>query len=220
MSRCIVSVGVGNWYPKGIDRLARSLVHHGCHDEFMLWKNKYPDGCPTHQDNPYAFKLAAIQAAFDAGHDQVLWLDTSAWAIQNPKPVLDKIEREGYYFWTSGYKCGTWTNDATLQHFGVSRDEAMEIPMLYALAIGLDRRSGLSMEFFRRWKEACDLGLFKGSWTRSEGDDERFMGHRHDQSSASLIAHQLGMEIDHTHTLLHLYEPKMPESVVLTFQGI
>lgn len=220
MSRCIVSVGVGSWYPTGIRRLYRSLIDHGCYDEIMFWSDSYPEGCPTHQEVPYGFKIAAIQAAFDAGHDQVLWLDTSAWAIQNPKPVLDIIEREGHYFWTSGYQAGTWTNDATLDHFGVTMDEAMDIHMLYALAIGLDRRNERSMEFFRRWKEASDLGLFKGSWTRSDGDDERFQGHRHDQSSASIIAHQLGMEIDMTHNLLHLYEPNMPESVVLAFQGI
>jgi len=219
MSRCIVSVGVGGWYPQGIDRLARSLNYHGFNGEVMLWKT-YPVGCPPHQENPYAFKLHAIQEAFDAGHDQVLWLDSSAWAIGNPAPVMDIIERQGHYLWTSGYWTGQWTNDETLEHFGVTREEAMTITMIYALAIGLDRRNDRSMEFFRQWKEASALGLFKGDWKRKEGDHPDYLGHRHDQSSASLIAHSLGMEIDGTHDLCHLYEPQMPLTVALTFRGI
>ena len=221
MSRCIVTLGCGGWYPKGVDRLERSLIYHGW-AEAMHMHRDYPPGCPTHQDVPYGFKLHCIQAARDAGHDQVLWLDTSAWAIQNPLPLFDIIEKQGHYFWTSGYWSGEWCNDRSLEYFGVTRDEAMNIRMLYALCLGFDFRHDRTKAFFDLWQKSLADGMFNGSWKREDGDREdlRYSGHRHDQSCASLIAHQLGMGIDETHYLCHLYEPNMPETVMLTFQGI
>ncbi len=186
MSRCIVSVGVGAWYKKGVERLERSLGDVGYDGALILHKGVWPEGYPAHYDVPYAFKLGAIQQAVDAGHERVLWLDASAWAVKDPVTVFRKMEEQGHYFWRSGHKAGTWCNEKCLAYFGVTRERAMEMEMLYALVIGLDFRSARSRMFFKRWREALDAGVFVGSW-----DD-----HRHDQSAATLIAHELGMEQD------------------------
>lgn len=220
MSQCIVSCGVGQWYPRGVKRLERSLLYHGWGGAMQMHIDKYPEGSPTHQEVPYAFKLNAIQKARSEGHDQVLWLDSCAWAIKRPHAIFDRIETEGHYFWTSGYACDTWCNNRSLNYFGISREEAKSIPMLYALVIGLDFRNHRTRQFFDWWQNACNAGVFNGSWKREEGDPDGYEGHRHDQSAASLIAHKLGMGIDGTHDLCHLYEPNMPSSVELVFQGM
>lgn len=219
MSNCIVSIGVGGWYADGIKRLERSLIHHGWSGGMELHTH-YPKGCPTHQDDPYGFKVWAIENARSKGYDRVLWLDASAWAIGNPLPVFQRAETEGHYFWTSGYKSGNWCSDECLDYFGVTRDQAMNIDMLYALVMCLDFRSDRTKLFFDDLKRSLRDGMFRGPWKADGHPDERYLGHRHDQSCASLIAHKYGMSIDETHTLCHLYEPKMPDTVRLTFQGL
>lgn len=206
----IVSCGVGGWYPRGIKRLEASLIHHGWAGATQLYRDEWPSGSPTHQDQPYGFKLGAIQHARATGHDRVLWLDSSAWAIKNPRPIFDRIQEEGHYFWTSGYNCARWCNDRCLEYFQVTREFAATIPMIYALVVGLDFRNERSRRFFDRWQQALNDGIFNGIW----------QDHRHDQSCASIIAFQEGMSIDNTHDLCHLYEPNMPETVCLTFQGL
>lgn len=222
MSHAIVSCGVGSWYEKGVARLERSLIYHGYADALYMHKGVYPPGSPTHQEVPYGFKLAAIEQARNDGHDQVLWLDASAWAIGKVDPVFNRIETDGHYFWTSGYQCHEWCSDRCLAYFNTTREEARSIEMLYALCIGLDFRSERTRNFFQTWKDALKDGIFNGSWKREEGDLEapEYQGHRHDQSAASLIAHKLGMPMDMTHTLAHLYEQNMPPTVALCFQGL
>lgn len=226
MSQCIVSVGVdppgGGWYAMGLTCLKGSLLRNKWGAGRMMLFDQYPNGCPPHQEVPYGFKLAAIKAARDAGHDQVLWLDTSAWAVANPWPVFERIKADGHYFWDGGYKCNEWCNDRSLAYFGITREQARDIKMLYAIVIGLDFRNKRTRQFFSRWEKSLEDGIFNGSWKREPGDQEapEYLGHRHDQSCASLIAHQLGMGLDPTDDLCRLYEQKMPETVVLTFQGL
>ena len=54
----------------------------------------------------------------------------------------------------------------------------------------------ITEEFFRRWKKACEDGIFQGKWKNEnncESKDPRCRGHRHDQSCAELISYQLGI---------------------------
>ena len=69
--------------------------------------------------------------------------------------------------------------------------------MISSGVVGLSRKSAVAMEFLRRWQAASAKGLFRGEWTndtKSESTDPRCRGHRHDQSAASIIATQLGMQ--------------------------
>ena len=223
MSHAIVCCGVGGWYEMGAVALKASLMRNHFRGAMYIHVGEYPPGSPTHQDVPYAFKLMAIEHARNQGHQQVLWLDASAWAIGKLDPVFNRIEEDGHYFWTSGFNCAQWCNDRSLAYFGVTREQAAQMEMLYALVIGLDFQSDRTCEFFEKWKKAGAEGVFNGSWKREPGDQEAepYCGHRHDQSAASIIAHQLGMGIDGTMDLCRLYQPNaMPGSVALTFQGL
>ena len=59
----IISCGIGGWYKAGIDRLERSLIYHGYAGDFLFYRDEYPPNCPSHADNPYAFKIAAFREA-------------------------------------------------------------------------------------------------------------------------------------------------------------
>jgi len=166
-------------------------------------------GSPLHQDNPYAFKIYAIEEMKKRGYNQVLWVDCSVWAIKSIVPVFDIITKDGYVCQDAGHFVGRWTNDRTLQYFGLSRDEAMQIPM-YGNAgfLGLDFDTEIANTFFNQWKQSMLDGMFVGSWTnhnKSESQDERCDGHRHDMSCGSIIRHRLGMKMQSGMEYLQYY---------------
>lgn len=226
MSDCIVNVGFGGWHPKGSFRLERSLIHHGFEGVIKTWTDTLPPNSPSHEHTPYGMKVAAIEWAIQQGHNRIMWLDSSVWAIKYPKTHMDAMARDGYYLLESGWQCDEWTNDSCLTYFGLTREEARDIPMISAGILGLSMDNAIAHEFFHEWKAAMLAGVFKGSWTASpsEGSGDRYRGHRHDQSCASIIAHRLGMTM-HPKEVYDMYKTKdtpepPPETVELFLAGL
>lgn len=183
-------------YMRSMARLEESL--QGNFDgDFLGFVGEHTIDAPLHTDNPYAFKVYAFMAAVDAGYDQIMWMDSACYAIKNVNPIFNVIAKEGYFMQEAGHWAGTWTNDRTLDYFGITRDEAMQIPMFTAGFFGLKMADKIASEFFSKWFDAMKAGMFKGNWTNwdhSESNDARCEGSRHDMSCASIITHQLGMK--------------------------
>lgn len=187
MSRCIVSLGTDN-YRRGRQRLKNSLADPSLWGEhFRVFESEEQVAAPLHRQNPYAFKLYAIDAMRKLGFEQILWIDCSVWAVRPVHKVFDVITDQGYICQAAGYYVGSWCNDRTLAYYGLTRAEANSIPM-YGNAgfLGLDFRSEIATDFFNKWKQAMTDGQFKGSWT----------DHRHDMTCGSIIRHQLGMRME------------------------
>lgn len=171
-----------NNYMKGLARLSDSL-RNNFDGDLIAFTNEATLECDSHDVNPYAFKVAAIQKALEAGYEQILWLDCSVYAVGNLEPVFEMIEQNGMVFQDAGHMLGNWCNDETLDYFEVSREEAMNIRMIgNAGFLGIDHTNSDAMEFFRQWKQSMEDGMFKGSW-----DD-----HRHDMSCSSAILYDMG----------------------------
>lgn len=221
MSRIIVN-SITPEYRPAQDRLRQSLLNHANGIDFsgsIISKS-------THLDNPYSFKITAIEIALQAGYKQILWLDSSCYAIRPIRKVFDIIDEQGYFMEEAGHYVGTWTNDFTLNHFGIARDEAMKIPMFSAGFTGINFDTEIGREFFGQWKEAMLHGCFKGAWSnanKTESQDPRCEGHRHDMSSASIIANKLGMKYQKGGTYFQYAAPEdMPANNTVCFflQGI
>lgn len=174
--RCIVNFATAQYYP-GQMRLAASVPG----EDILLFNEK--DGFPRHEDNPYAFKIYAIEEAVRQGYDQVLFFDASVYAVKPLQPVWDWLTEKGIFLEEAGHYCGSWSNDRALEYFGITRDQAMKMPMFSAGYMGLDFRNPISIEFFAEWKEAMLNGIFKGSWK----------DHRHDMAAGSIIANKRGL---------------------------
>lgn len=171
-------------YRAGIERLRQSLK--GNYDgDFLDFRSEMAIGAPKHQDNPYAFKIYCWLEAVKVGYRQILWLDSSCFAIKNINPIFDVIEYEGYIMQEAGHMAGNWCNDFTLDYFKITREEAMQMPM-YGNAgfLGLNLHKQPAIDFFHRWEDSMMGGCFKGSWEN----------HRHDMVCGSIIANKLGME--------------------------
>jgi hypothetical protein len=196
-NRCIISFANHKGrYIQSLCRLSESL--NGRFDgDFLSWIGEASLGAEPHLENPYNFKIHAFAKAIEAGYTQILWIDSSCFAIKDVAPIFDIIEKEGYIMQEAGHMVGTWTNDNALNYFGITRDEAMLMPM-YGNAgfLGLNMENQISADFFCLWSASMLAGCFKGSWTNenhSESMDERCLGSRHDMAAGSIIANQLGM---------------------------
>lgn len=213
MRKAIINFANGH-YIKGQDRLKQSLIQHNFDGDFIGWQNETQIGSPLHKGNPYAFKTFGFKKAFEMGYDLVMWLDASCVAMQNITPVFDKIESQGYIMQEAGHLAGTWANDNSLNYFGVTRDKAMHMPM-YGNAgfLGLSKHSVTAMTFLDKWHTASKSGVFIGAWNnnnKTESNDMRCKGHRHDMTCGSIIANQLKMKFESGNEWLHYAPPSQP----------
>lgn len=186
--RCVVNLAT-NEFRKGQVRLHSSMLLHNQEIPLLLFGNEYEVFAPPHRDNPYAFKIYAIEAAREMGYDQVLWFDASVYTVGSLTPVFDWLTEKGIFLEEAGHYLGQWSHNDALNYFGIKREDAMKMPMLSAGFVGFDFRNPISQEFFAEWKESMRNGMFKGLWEN----------HRHDLTCASAIANLRGLVSSYSH---------------------
>ena len=197
-----------------LDRLEKSLGRVKFKGDLLFWRDRYPANCPSHLEVPFAFKPLCFLEAKAMGYDLVLWLDASIIALRPIEPLFEKIRREGYLIFKNPLNCsvGQWCSDEALQAFPLDREDALKIPELSAAVMGLDLRNELALNFLNQWHaKALEGVVFRGvkengltqkdyddiKWNKScrASPDSRVKGHRHDQTAAGIIAHQLEMKL-------------------------
>jgi len=216
---CIISAGIGSWYPAGVQRLKRSLINHGFNWDILTWSD-----WPNHNFDiscNYNVKAAAFEEAIKQGFTHILWLDASVWAVKDPNPIFDLINEKGYYFWANGYNCAQECSDTCLHYFEVSRDEAEKMPVAGTGIFGINITNSVGNEFIERFIQAAKDRVFNGSrFHDNQSSDPRFLHHRQDQSAASIILNQLGCIIDLDGDYCSYYKPKMKKSVIFAIRGM
>lgn len=218
---CIINVGLGSWYPQGQTRLVRSLVHHGFAWDVKTWTSWPNDSFD--KNNGYHVKPSAFEQVLKEGYTHVLWLDSSVWAIQNPNKIFDLINEQGYYLWKNGFNCAQECSDRCLQYFNVTRDEAEKMPCVSTSMFGVNVTNPIGKEFIERWMQSARDGIFNGSRQHdNQSKDPRFLHHRQDQSTASIIANQMGLHIHDMNDLSAYHENHVetPKSVLFLMRGL
>jgi hypothetical protein len=202
-------------YQKALERLGNSLI--GRFDgDFFGFTSESQIGAPPHLDNPYAFKIYAIEKVREQGYTQILWLDSSVYAIRDTQPIFDEMERLGYIMQEAGCHVGTWCNDFTLDYFGITREEANKM-LCYGNAgfLGLNFNNELAVNFFKLWKYSMEAGCFNGTWDN----------HRHDLTCGSIIANKLDIAKDYKSGNEWLeyaapFDPPKNDTIILKAQGL
>lgn len=211
---CVISLGINGpspaghpeslfqEFPRGIARIKEDLIRHKFHGDFIFWDKHYPEGSPTHQQIPWAFKPFCFYEAQKRGHHLVLWLDASIKIKQPIKPLFELMRQDGYLIFQEYHTVGEYCKDEALKPLGITREESFTLPCCFTGALGLDLCHQRSSEFLRQWKERAVDGItFPGpkwsgifGWPCTASQDPRVKGHRHDQTAASVIALKLGMD--------------------------
>ena len=226
MNPVIINLATG-YYLKGQERLKQSVQRYSPKIPVMSWQNEFQiNGCPKHSVNPYAFKPYAFIQAMSKDYDVVFWMDASCYLIKDIQPILDIVEHDGYFMHEAGHWAGTWSNDNSLQYFGLTREEAMKIPMFTAGCFGLNLKSEIGLKFLTQWLDAANAGVFKGKWdnkSKTESQSEICKGHRHDLTCGSLIANKLGMKFKFGNDYLEYKAPETQpknDTITIGLQGI
>lgn len=184
----------------------------------MHWSNEWPSG-DFDRSCPYNIKAAAIKEAMKE-HDRILWLDCSFWALKHPSTLFDRISDRGYFVSMSGYNAAQVCSDASLEYFGITRDEAEKIPDTATGCFGLDLNHPMGWAIAEGFIDAALDGVFAGSREHGgQSQDPRFLFHRQDQSVATLIMGKLGLPLDLPNTFTATYRKGLPETVVFTYRG-
>lgn len=235
MNAIIASVGWKHWYARGVQRLIAEFARVSPGYQILSFVDILPPGAPGKMATPqwdytgYSAKPFALKAAMDAGADIGILMDASLYPIRPIRPMVDHIAEVGYYFCDNGWTVGEWANDAILARYDLTREEALAWPDLSSYCVGLDFRREECRTALRMWCEDSTAGAFVGPHTNigHQGrnvewcsNDPRCRGHRHDQSSLSIIAHRLGMKQFVPRPILTAYRGSEDERTVLCAEGM
>lgn len=191
--RAVISFADTPFYQEKMKRLRDSVEAQGI--KFIGYTSCEQVGCKPHSEIPYAFKPYAIWKAIQEGVTTVLWCDSCIVAFKDINPVFDYIEKHGFMFFNNhGHTLGMWTNDKALNHFGITREDAMSIKMTMQCCFGLSAKNQQASDFFFKYQNLA-YDLYPGSSSN----------HRHDQSTASLIINEMGLEMINGHSTFFIY---------------
>jgi hypothetical protein len=219
----VINAGLGQWYPDGSRRLEKSLNFHGWGGDFIKWTKKWPNDNYDKSCGHNA-KAAAFEEAIEMGYTHILWVDSSGWAVNDPMPLFDHINHNGYYISQvdTNHNCAECCNDHVLNYFGVTRDDAEKMTGVHTGVFGVNMNSGLAKDFIERFIYSAKKGAFKGDRHKNQTHDERFHVHVQDQSAASLLVNIMGMDM-HKPSVFHAYYNPSGEynkSVVFVMRGM
>lgn len=209
MKHCIVNFSDYK-FQLGQERLKQSLIEFNYQGDVLLFNEFNQVGSKVHLEVPYQFKVYAIQKAREMGYDIVLYCDASIYAIRDVMPVINYIIEKGYLMEYCGFSVGQFSTDLCLKEFNLTRDEAMSIPLHSAGFTGLNFKNELATKFFDKWFQSAKEEItFCGDWNNNSNqcsNDERCLGHRHDQTTASIIADELKMERINPYFMQYAYD--------------
>ena len=211
-SRVIISAGIGSYHYR---KMLRSTENHcavHCADTTRMFFDVLPTGARAHIEDPYGFKIHALKRAVDPGYQHVLWMDATCQPVESIEPLWEHIEREGFYIVKQeDATLGNWVSDHALGVFGITRDEAMEIPLVYTGLVGLNMQNVAGAAIWLNWLHIYRQGAFSGphfneagygwpwredgaKWRGHCSFDTRCQGHRHDESAMSFVLWKLGLK--------------------------
>ena len=217
---CVVSAGIGRWYPRGIDRMQKSLRDVRWKGKTLMYRDEYPEDCLPVETHGYAFKPYAMKMAIELGSRYLLWIDASVWAIGSIEPVFRCVMEEGYLFFDNRASAGEWCRDASLAKLELAREESFDIPEITSSLVGLDMEKRGSKEFLEKWTAYANDG--ETFLVQPRDNDKglcsshpRVKGHRYDQTAASVLVHRLGMKRKPFPGLYAYYQERGPATVLV-----
>lgn len=230
----IAVIGIGGWYPRGVARLINSFHEKSPGFTIHAWVNTLPDGAPHGvvengvDYTPYCAKPFAMEYLWAQGFNIGILVDAAFFAIRHIQPLIVHIGDVGYYLCDNGGRVGEWSSDRALSLMGITRDDAMQITEVSSYCVGFDFTNTMATVALAQWCDAAHRGAFQGPHTntghqgRNVGHcsyDPRCKGHRHDQTSLSVIAHRLGMKRLMARPCLTAYLGSETEDTVLVNHG-
>jgi hypothetical protein len=220
--RCVVNYARGGWYEQGQARLHQCCDRFGV--PFLGFTGDPPCGYSRHDQVPYAFKAACVEAAIRQGFDTICWMDSSAVIQHDPSPIFQIAESLGAFVSQNyGILTGKWSTDACLEEFGLTREEAWKVPHCSALVCAFCPSHSVGGSLWNEYSAAAKKGTALVGPHRATDNPSLFNrwslegveGHRHDQTVLSILAHKYGIPLQ-PHTFLD-YGKERPAVIVAAY---
>jgi hypothetical protein len=219
-SRVLINVateGSEEFYQVGQNRLAETMSRIDPRTELRLY-NRLPEHWPSHQRKPYCFKACAFADLVDQ-FDLLLWCDSSIYPIAKMEPVWQQIEANGYLLVQGGGSNYNWTADSAYpdlfpnEPIEKARDINRRITPIVGGIIGINSKSDVGRRFLDEYcRLARQTNCFVGPWanencprrpnygiggryTTAPCGPQDVLGHRHDQTAASVLAWRFDMKL-------------------------
>lgn len=204
MVNCAVE---GGRYPAMQKLVLAGAQEFGGADELIF--GEYPEGCPSHTERMYMFKMYAIGAAFQRGFRKVIWIDCRCRPVKPFQPIWNIVAEDGTYCSQQGdAKLGQWCSDAALAIFGIDRATAHRIPLLKGGVFGFSLDSVMGRTLWGEYQRLCMEGALEGphynlpgqpmsrygdKWQGHVSNDPGVGGHRHDEAVLSFLFWKFGL---------------------------
>jgi len=165
--KCVVTFGKGHNFLKGVERLkTRCKEINIPFEEFT----EYPEGCPTHEESPFAFKFFCIRECVKKGYKKILWLDSSVIIKTDIKDIFEEIEKYGYFFIRNWHSVGEYCHDKALKTLNITRELSLTLPCMQGTNFGLNFNNELAVNFFNKVLELSTDGItFPGPYGNANG---------------------------------------------------
>ena len=196
-SRVIISAGIGSYHYR---KMLRSTENHcavHCADTTRMFFDVLPTGAWPHIEDPYGFKIHALKRAVDTGYQNVLWMDATCQPVESIEPLWEHLKEFGFYVVKQeDAMLGNWVSDHALGIFGIDRDQAMEIPLVYTGLVGLNMQTPQGVDIWSEWLHLYKKGAFVGPHFNEPGYG--------DESAMSFVLWKLGLKpVDNPRGLAH-----------------
>ena len=221
----IINVAAGSNYVKKQKRLINSIKQFHNDFDYLIYSEKMPPNCPSHKDVPYAFKPYAMLEAKRLGYHNLFWLDTSLVLRKPMTPLIDYVKEHGHYIQVNGWNTGQWCTDAACKSLGIDREESFKMGHCMGTMLCLDISNKRSSDFLDQWYQYANDGVsFIGPWNNKDNlcsADKRVLGHRHDQTVASIVSLRIKMEWKMTEGFLSYcrHDEKPPTHALFSCNG-
>lgn len=192
-------------YPRGLRRLVNFVKNSDFKGHILYRVGGWPymeGGGLKLAHVPYAFKVCMMQEARALRFKRVLWLDTSILPVVSLNKLFDMIKEKGYFSMGNSHNIGPYMSEVALTAFGITQEQANEIPSCSAGITGLDLTTLLGRTILDQWYGAAQNKV-------------AFFSPRSDQNALSVILYSHNLPLCPIQRLAHNRKALNEQSLLL-----
>jgi len=151
------------------ESIVNSLEEVGFNGHYMILNGGFPNPTGTEMKYaavPYSFKIFMMLEAKKCGFDNVLWIDSVCYAINNPEPIFDKIKQNDAIFrsfppnFFESEACNNTVFPKTIEYINklVNRDIRND-SLVNSIVFGLNLTSPRILDAIAEYYEMVKIGL-------------------------------------------------------------
>jgi hypothetical protein len=180
----IVYASFNKNYPRGLKRLVNFVKNSDFRGHILYRIGGWPNiagGSLTLAHVPYAFKVSFFKEAQAKGFKRALWLDTAILPVVSLNTIFDMIQEKGYFSMGNSHNIGPYMTSPAIQAFGITIEQANEIPSCSAGITGIDFTTDVGCTIVDKWYAAAQNKV-------------AFFSPRSDQNALSIVLHSMGLQ--------------------------